>query len=156
MKYAKKMVASTEEEYNKLKGCKKQQTHKKLIKYKQNMVQRIVKSQNKRPNIEGYFHPDHQSRVKNLFEELESAGMKVNSNREIILPYGDTIPGSDIVSLMKELFVGATLSREKPTGWQEFANTVASSSAPLEMISKGPARGVIKKIRNETMLWDQY
>ena len=106
------MIAITEEEYNKLKGCKKQKSHKKLIKYKQEMARKIVKSQKKDPIIEGYFHPDHQSRVKNLFEELKSAGMKVNSNREIVLPHGDTIPGSDIVSLMKELFVGATLSKQ--------------------------------------------
>ena len=156
MKYTKKMVAITEEEYNKLKGCKKQKTQKKLIKYKQDMARKIVKSHNKQPIIEGYFHPDHQSRVRNLFEELKSVGMKVNSNREIILPHGETIPGSDIVSLMKELFVGANLSRQKPQGWQEFTNTVASTSAPLEMITKGAARGIIKKIRNETMLWDEY
>lgn len=153
MKYAKKMVAITEEEYNKLKGCKEE---KKLITYKQNMARRIVKTQNNLPNIEGYFHPDHQSRVRNLLDELKSTGLKVNSKREIILPYGDTIPGSDIVSLMKELFIGATLSREKPAGWQEFTNAVANSSAPLAMISKGAARGVIKKIRNETMMWDEY
>ena len=76
------------------------------------MARKIVKWQNKIPNIEGYFPPEHQSRVKTLLEELKTTGFKINSNREIILPYGDTIPGSDIVSLMKELFVGATLSRE--------------------------------------------
>ena len=81
--------------------------------------------------------------------------MKIKVNREIHLPHGDTVDGSDIVPLMKELFIGTRISVNKPIGWKEFIELVAQSNIPLSVISKTPARNIIQRIRSETMTWDE-
>ena len=91
-----------------------------------------------------------------MMKELKSMGVKINSQRELMLPHGDTVSGSDIVSLLKEIFVGSRMSKESPIGWEHFTDLVASSAAPLDMISKGPARNIVKQLRNETFVWDDY
>lgn len=152
MKFAKKMVAITEDEYKKLRGCSPRD---KLIKYKKRIAKKIV---HKSPTVslEGFFHPNYQSKVKKLLEELYKTGVKVTSNRELQLPYGDVIHGSDVVDLIKEFFVGTAASQHKPIGWKEFTNAVANSNAPLGMMSKAAPRSTVRKIRNETINWDEY
>lgn len=156
MKFAKRMVVLTEEEYKKLKGRKKTDIYAKAVAYKQEMSRKMLKPQVKGNKIDGYFTPDNQTRVKTLIKELSSIGMKIQSNREITLPHGDTVDGSDIVALMKELFVGTRLSVNRPTGWRQFTEAVAQSGAPISMISKLQARRIIERLRDERMEWEEY
>lgn len=157
MKHAKRMIVISEEEYMQLKARKKARLFKKAAKYKQSFLKK-TKHQTDPGGaaIEQYFTPDHQSRVKAILKDLERSGIKIKENREFQLPYGDTVSGSDIVSLVKELLVGSRLSEPKPTGWKEFVKAVAGSETPLAMISKTPARNLIKKEREESLIWEQY
>ena len=156
MKNAKRMIVLSEEEYKKLKGCQQSKLYNKAIVYKQEMNRKFQKPRIKKIKIDGYFTPEKQSRVKSLLLELESIGVKIKVNREIQLPHGDTVDGSDIVPLMKELFIGTRLSVNKPIGWKEFLELVAQSNIPLSVISKTPARNIIQRIRSETMTWEEY
>lgn len=155
MKFAKKMVAITEDEYNKLRSCKSTKKKRQTKRY-QTAPFRLPTQQPRSTSIEGFFHPDYQSKVQNLLNELQQIGVRVTSNRELQLPHGDIIPGSDVVELIKEFLVGATPSRQKPVGWKDFANAVANSNAPIAMISKAGVKNLVKKIRNETINWDEY
>ena len=158
MKQAKRMVAITEEEYQELKRIKKKSNYIEAVKYKQALAQKLNVKQKAKSTIDGYFEPKHQSRVKNLMDELNAIGVKVNSRRELQLPYGDTIAHSDIVMLLKELLVGSTLSRNRPIGWDEFINVVAKSAIPSSMISKGAAKKLVEDARRDRLIldWEEY
>ena len=159
MKHAKRMIAITEEEYHQLKRIKKKSNYIEAVKYKQALAQKLnVKQKAKSTTIDGYFEPKHQSRVKNLMEDLNAIGVKVNNRRELQLPYGDTIAHSDIVLLLKELLVGSTLSRTRPIGWDEFINVVAKSAIPSSMISKGAAKKLVEDARRDRLIldWEEY
>ena len=160
------MVVLTEEEYKKLKNQRKIRLHKKAAKYKQKLSQKIqkqsmkkqryAKSSNKHDILHEYFMPQHQSMAKALISDLLKSGAKITNNRELQVSHGDTVFGSDVVELVKELLVGSRFSVQKPKGWPEFVNAVADSDAPLSMISKSVSRNLIKKIRQESNPWIEY
>jgi hypothetical protein len=169
MKRAKKMVVITEDEYQRLKSKQAVKMKREAQKYTQRISKTIqgkfgaLSSLSTQPSvstettsIEDYFTPDFRGKVKNILLDLKQSGMKINNNREIILPHGDTVSGTDIVSLLKEILVGARLSKQKPSGWRKFLEIVASSDIPIETFSKTAVKGIIQRLRRDEMTWEEY
>ena len=91
--------------------------------------------------------------AKALISDLLKSGAKITNNRELQVSHGDTVFGSDVVELVKELLVGSRFSVQKPKGWPEFVNAVADSDVPLRMISKSVSRNLIKKFGKSQIHW---
>ena len=71
------------------------------------------------------------------------------------MPYGDTIHGSNIINLMKELFTG-TRQGELPVGWREFMALVANTNIPLAAFKKKSSKDTLKRLRNDQVDWEEF
>lgn len=173
MKHAKKMILLTEEEYKskclkpqKTKSKKSQRKPEKLlgernrtkhsiVQYKQkmgSMIQDQLAKERKLAGIESFFDPKYQSTVKAILAELKDTGVSFNSNRELKLAHGDTVPGSNIIDLMRELLVGATSPKDvQLSGWKEFMAAIAYSNLPLSIFTKTTSKSLLRKLR-----WEEY
>ena len=151
MKHARKMVVITEDEYKKLKGCKK--SRQTVTDYKKRMSSQIQQSllNSNQPSIDRYFDPKYQNKVIALMSALKKSGATINSKHELQLAHGDTVDGSNIIELMRALLVGATTSHNNLKGWTEFLNAIANTEVPLSIFSKNAVKTALRRIR-----WEEY
>ena len=166
MKYSRRMVILSEEEYKKLKQFSIKGRTKCVSQVKQNTLKQInhrlqdssfhARPSERSAEINLFFAPEYQSQVSAVLTELNLRGMKFNSNQEIVLAHGDTIHGSNIMELMKELIVGTRQSTSKPTGWREFITAVANTTIPLVVFKKKASRDSIARIRKEKIVWEVF
>lgn len=173
MKNARKMILLTEDEYKrkcKDEECLKPSLEKKMrkkshqsaprketiLQYKKR-VGSMIRERMKKESVpvapvESVFDPKYQSTVKAILAELKASGMTFNNNRELKLAHGDTVHGSNIIDLIRELLVGATSPKDvRLLGWKDFMNAIAYSNLPLSIFTKGTSRAVLRKLR-----WEEY
>lgn len=169
MKHGQRMVVISEEEYKKLKTraqlndqkrtvALKKKTSKQIrqrIMDKQQFVSGKTALQQSPASVESFFLPQYQSLVSAVLSELQLRGVKLNSNRELVMPYGDTIYGSNIIDLMKELLTG-TRQGQLPTGWREFITVVANTNIPLSAFKKKGSRDALSRVRMDQVDWEEF
>lgn len=174
MKHAKKMILLTEEEYKskcfkpkiieskksskktkKALGEKQRRTKSSIVQYKRkigSLIHDQLTKERKPENIESFFDQKYQSTVKAILAELNNSGVSFNINRELKLAHGDTVPGSNIIDLLRELLVGATSPKDvRLSGWKEFMTAIAYSNLPLSIFTKGTSKHILRKLR-----WEEY
>lgn len=160
MKYAKKMVLISEEEYKQLLGNSKGKVGeikskvKKVLKEKRDHTaakkmsqlvgeylrykQQQVPQKTKKLDLLQYFSPTYHQKVKTLMSTLETYGTSLTNRNELVLSSGQVVKNSNIVDLLKEALVG-TRRKERvrvPTGWDEFIKEIAEANVPLGLFTK--------------------
>ena len=118
MKYAKRMVLIPEVEYLALKQTSpssrkhrlpptsiqlEQESGKRIRTRDQetHVLQRMLRPKQQVSLVE-HLPPTYQSKAKALLSELELAHIKPSENKELVLPSGETVYGSNVVDLVKE------------------------------------------------------
>lgn len=169
MKHSRRMVVISEEEYKRLKTRsllndqkrkvaltkKNSKQIRKQILDKQRFVSGKTALQLFPASVESFFLPQYQSQVSAVLSELQLRGAKLNDNRELVMPYGDTIHGSNIINLMKELLTG-TRQGELPVGWREFMTLVANTNIPLAAFKKKSSKDTLNRLRNDQVDWEEF
>ena len=169
MKYAVRMVLIPESEYLSLKGkstkdVKKLKTRKAFIKLTQDLGKKIrqrdqVKIQQQkvldaqvdqnRPVIDLVQHlPSiYHKKGKLTLDELQSQGFSWKQNKEITVPSGKTLTGSNIVDLLKEALVPQRKGTPKPSDWTEFIQSIASSGVPQSLFTKKETKRALQQVQ---------
>lgn len=170
MKHSRRMVVISEAEYKKLKSQSFHNIKKHQVALTKKTSKRIRQQLlDKKPFVsaktalqvspataESFFIPEHQSQVAALLSELQAQGAKINQNRELVMPYGDTVEDSNIISLMKELLTG-TRRGEKPIGWREFITLIANTNIPLTSFKKRSSKEAVSKVREDRVKdWENF
>ena len=170
MKYAVRMVIIPESEYQSLKakhnlGKKKPKTHKAFIKLTQDLGRKIrqrdqEKTQQQRQvqasiakvdlhrtaaDLVQHLPPVYQPKTRLALKELLDQGFSWKDNKELTVPSGQTLSGSNIVDLLKEAFVPRKKGAPKPTGWLEFIQSVASSGVPQSLFTKKETKRALQE-----------
>ena len=167
MKHSRRMVVISEEEYKNLKrkslltdqkrkvalAKKNSKQIRKQILDNQHFVSGKTALQLSPASVESFFLPQYQSQVSAVLAELQLRSAKFN--RELIMPYGDTIHGSNIINLIKELVTG-TRQGELPVGWREFMALVANTNIPLAAFKKKSSKDTLKRLRNDQVDWEEF
>lgn len=162
MKYAVRMVLIPESEYLSLnvkrtKGIKSLKTRKAFIQLTQDLGKKIrqrdqVKIQQQKvldaqrntqkdPNqtvvdLVQHLPSIYHKKGKLTLDELQAQGFSWKQNKEITVPSGQTLTGSNIVDLLKEALVPQRKRTPKPSGWTDFIRSIASSGVPQSLFTK--------------------
>lgn len=163
-KHATRMVLIPEEEYIVLKENKKQCDCSKVLmkapkrKTVESRRKFHVLPKKKRLDVKNYFSPEHHPKIDALMQKLNEAGHTVTDDNELNINQVGILPGSNIASLIKELFTGgaAVSSQTQPTGWKIFLKAIADTSLPLTMFPKPAHRSRLSKMRQGTLPWTDY
>lgn len=169
MKHSRRMVVISEEEYKNLKTKALLSDQKRRVALKKKSLkeirERMIDKQKfvsgqaalqlSPASVESFFLPQYQSQVSAVLAELQLRGVKLNDNRELVMPYGDTIHGSNIINLMKELLTG-TRQGQLPTGWREFMTVVADTNIPLAAFKKKSTRDHLSRVRQDLLDWEEF
>lgn len=178
MKFAKRMVLVPESEYNLLKTLKKEPKKeiseaKRFRKLTQDLGKKIrLKGQTKSQQEQIKAQADsrltildlseslpalYQPKARLVLSELLAQGFKWKYNKELTLPSGQTITGSNIVDLLKESLVPQKKDTPKPNGWVEFVSSVAGSSVPKTLFTKKSTQRALQRFQPSVEpQWEEY
>ena len=110
-KHATRMVLIPEEEYIVLKENKKQCDCSKVLmkapkrKTVESRRKFYVLPKKKRLDVKNYFSPEHHPKIDALMQKPNEAGHMVTDDNELNINQVGKLPGSNIASLIKELFL---------------------------------------------------
>lgn len=172
MKYAVRMVIIPESEYHSLKakhnqGGKKLKTRRRYIQLTQDLGRKIrqrdsEKIQQQRVQAAAtksdpyhtvvdliqHLPPVYHSKARLALSELLAQGFAWKQNKEVTIPSGQTLVGSNIVDLLKEAFVPQRRGTPKPTGWSEFIQYVASAGVPQSLFTKKETKRALQQVHH--------
>ena len=172
MKYAKRMIMVPEDEYLALKGTttklkvkKEEDLQKPFTKMTQNLgkkirVRDLIKSEEKilqAPldlnreivNMTEHLPQTHHHKARLLLTELRAQGFNWKYNKELTVPSGHTLRGSNVIDLIKEALVQARKKVPKPTGWAEFIAAVAESGIPKTLFTKKSTKQALESSQKD-------
>lgn len=99
--------------------------------------------------------PIYQAKGEKLLNEMIRSGFSWNPSKELVLPSTQSIPNSNIESIIKEALVrGRTTT--KPTGWKEFLEEISRSTVPLDLLTKKSTQEALKQTGQSQGAWEMY
>ena len=180
MKYAVRMVIIPELEYLQLKQQKPTpgklpKTRQAFIKHTQELGRQIreraqaaepstaaevtppTDPRRSTPDIVEHLPRQYRDKARRALSEMANHGFSWKYNREVQLPSGQLLSGSNIVDLLKEAIDPKTSSN--PRGWSAFITSIADSAIPRSLFSKSSTKRALQQVEPVPLpspSWEAY